>query len=204
VTILVVSGAASTADRDAAVGEAIERAAAPSETSTADAVRAADTVDAATSVIQTSEPALVVLDLETVRDGCELVRAVRTSTVDDPRLPFVLLSEAGDACENWTLAVDEQCRLPVRPDGLAGAIERALSVRSYQNAIESFYEECRQRAQEAGSDPFETSERLEAARERADASLANLPDRSAVAPALVWTPDAEVDAIEGSSGEPEC
>lgn len=137
-------------------------------------------------------PDLVVLDRASIEEADAFVRWLRSPESPDTKLPLVLLVETEPPEELPLLAYDEVVHLPAEETVVRTAIRTAIAVTEYREAVTDLYNECLTRAQQ-GNGPVEVDEDVQAARDRADDRLADLPDDPEVFAALLSDPAEEDD-----------
>ena len=133
-------------------------------------------VELATSVreardrLDATMPDAVLLTLP-VADAAPLLEEVRAGRYDRPGLPIVALAD-GDAALAEAIGVDETVEVPVSDSTIEAAVERAALLGRYKDAVNEFFDACRERAEgEAVGD------RPREARRTADACLEEIQER---------------------------
>lgn len=132
-------------------------------------------------------PGVVVVDRTSAgSDADAVVERVRSG--DRPDVPVVVVASE-DVSHLPLLRFDAVLGPPVAEETLRDAVERALAVGEYRDAVEDLYERCREYA-EGDPVPLEDAADVRAARDRADDLLADLVDRDpGVVVDLLWEPD---------------
>lgn len=143
----------------------------------------------AESALHDEPPTAMVLDRTRLGvDADALVRTVRSPDSPDPTVPVVLLAEQVPD-DLPLLAIDTVLRHPVDHDSLAEAIDRALLVDEYKDAVHDFFLHSQDRATTT-TGPLEEDALLRELRDAADDRLDDLIDLDDpdLISALLWRP----------------
>ncbi|MFC7044770.1 hypothetical protein ACFQH6_04465 [Halobacteriaceae archaeon GCM10025711] len=156
--------------------------------------RRVETRSEAASVLHDDPPAAMVLDRTRLgADADALVRTVRSPDSPDPTVPVVLLADQVPD-DLPLLAIDVVLRHPVDHDSIAEAVDRALLVDEYKDAVHDFFRHSQDRATTAAG-PLEEDALLRDLRDAADDRLDDLVDLDDpdLISALLWRPAPDLE-----------